>query len=200
MVADGAKQASQVAVPIAAIGIIIAIAIQSNLALKFSTKLIGSSDGSSIGAHAAHHRRLHHHGHGPAHGGRLHHRRSAVRARAAPVGDHAALRPLLRDVLLRAVDGDAARGACQYAAAGLAGAHTMRTSMLAFRMSFVCFLIPFAFVFDPRLLAQGQSWWTFAAFLSMMLATGAWAVALAGFSTARLAGFCGFYSAPARWA
>ena len=57
----------------------------------------------------------------------------------------------------------------------------MRTSMLAFRMSFVCFLIPFAFVFDPRLLAQGQSLWTLAAFLSMMLATAAWAISLSGY-------------------
>jgi TRAP-type uncharacterized transport system fused permease subunit len=68
-----------------------------------------------------------------------------------------------------------------YAAAGLAGAHTMRTSMLAFRMSFVCFLIPFAFVYDPRLLAQEWSWWTLIAFLSMMGATAAWAVALTGY-------------------
>ncbi|MFP3386422.1 hypothetical protein, partial [Tritonibacter sp. SIMBA_163] len=39
-VRDAAKQAAEVAVPIAAIGIVIAVAIQSNLALKFSGSLI----------------------------------------------------------------------------------------------------------------------------------------------------------------
>ena len=37
MIEEVARQAAQVAVPIIAIGIIIAVAIQSNLALKFST-------------------------------------------------------------------------------------------------------------------------------------------------------------------
>ena len=45
-----ARQAAQVAVPIAAIGIIIAVAIQSNLALKFSSQLIAGSGGTLYGA------------------------------------------------------------------------------------------------------------------------------------------------------
>ena len=41
-----------------------------------------------------------------------------------------------------------------YAAAGLAGASPMKTGLIAFRMSFVAFLVPFAFVVDPGLLFQ----------------------------------------------
>ncbi len=180
-VADGAKQASQVAVPIAAIGIIIAIAIQSNLALKFSTKLIGSSDGSNIGAMlliivgciimgmglptvAAYII------------GAVLFVPALLQLGITPLAAHFFV---MYYCVLSMVTPPVALAS--YAAAGLAGAHTMRTSMLAFRMSFVCFLIPFAFVFDPRLLAQGPSWWTLAAFLSMMLATAAWAISLAGY-------------------
>jgi TRAP transporter 4TM/12TM fusion protein len=180
-VAEGTKQASQVAVPIAAIGIIIAIAIQSNLALKFSTKLIGNSSGSSIGAMlliivgciimgmglptvAAYII------------GAVLFVPALLELGIAPLSAHFFV---MYYCVLSMVTPPVALAS--YAAAGLANAHTMRTSMLAFRMSFVCFLIPFAFVFDARLLAQGQSWWTIAAFLSMMLATAAWAVALVGY-------------------
>lgn len=180
-VADGAKQASQVAVPIAAIGIIIAIAIQSNLALKFSTKLIGSSDGSTIGAMlliiigciimgmglptvAAYII------------GAVLFVPALLQLGITPLAAHFFV---MYYCVLSMVTPPVALAS--YASAGLAGAHTMRTSMLAFRMSFVCFLIPFAFVFDPRLLAQGQSWWTLAAFVSMLLATAAWAISLAGY-------------------
>ena len=47
---DLGKQAAQVAIPIAAIGIIIAVAIQSNLAIKFSTRLMEISGGTLLGA------------------------------------------------------------------------------------------------------------------------------------------------------
>ncbi len=47
---DIGKQASQVAIPIAAIGIIIAVAIQSNLAIKFSTRPMEISGGTLLGA------------------------------------------------------------------------------------------------------------------------------------------------------
>jgi len=48
MMDETAKQAAQVAIPIIAIGIIIAVAIQSNLALKFSTQLIQISGGTLL--------------------------------------------------------------------------------------------------------------------------------------------------------
>ena len=46
----GTRQAAQVAVPIAAIGMIIAVSIQSNLALKFSSQLIEGNGGTLYGA------------------------------------------------------------------------------------------------------------------------------------------------------
>ena len=57
------------------------------------------------------HYRLHHHGHGAADCRRLHHRRGALRAGVAEARRAATQRAFLRDVLLRAVDGDAASGA-----------------------------------------------------------------------------------------
>jgi TRAP-type uncharacterized transport system fused permease subunit len=68
-----------------------------------------------------------------------------------------------------------------YAAAGLCGGSPLRTSIEAFRLSLVCFLIPFAFAFDPHLLGQDAGWWTVAAIASLLLAGGLWAAALAGY-------------------
>jgi TRAP transporter 4TM/12TM fusion protein len=50
MTDECAKQACQVAVPIAAIGVIIGVAIQSNLAIKFSSQLLTLSGGSLAGS------------------------------------------------------------------------------------------------------------------------------------------------------
>ena len=108
MVEEIAKQSAQVAVPIIAIGIIIAVAIQSNLALKFSTQLIELSRRDADRRDADDHRGLHRDGDGPADGRRLHHRRDPVRARVDEARRRPARRALLRDVLLRTVDDHAA--------------------------------------------------------------------------------------------
>ena len=68
-----------------------------------------------------------------------------------------------------------------YAAAGLAKADSMKTGWIAFKLSLVLFLIPFAFAFDPALLWNGPLGWIALAFLSMMAATFAWAVFLEGY-------------------
>jgi TRAP-type uncharacterized transport system fused permease subunit len=68
-----------------------------------------------------------------------------------------------------------------YAAAGLAKANAMRTGWIAFRMSFVLFLIPFAFAFDDALLWSGPLWWILLAFGSLIIGTVAWAVTLEGY-------------------
>ena len=68
-----------------------------------------------------------------------------------------------------------------YAAAGLAKADAMKTGWLAFKLSFVLFLIPFAFAFDPTLLWAGAPGWIALAFISMMAATFAWAMMLEGY-------------------
>ena len=44
----------------------------------------------------------------------------------------------------------------------------MRTGWIAFRMSIVLFLIPFAFAFDDALLWNGPLWWILLAFGSLM--------------------------------
>ena len=68
-----------------------------------------------------------------------------------------------------------------YAAAGIAQADSMKTGWLAFKLSMVLFLIPFAFVFDPSLLWSGDPHWIALAFVSVMVATHAWAVMLEGY-------------------
>jgi TRAP-type uncharacterized transport system fused permease subunit len=70
-----------------------------------------------------------------------------------------------------------------YAAAGLAKADAMKTGWIAFKLSLVLFLIPFAFAFDPALLWTGSLGWIALAFASMMAATFAWAVFLEGYFT-----------------
>jgi TRAP-type uncharacterized transport system fused permease subunit len=68
-----------------------------------------------------------------------------------------------------------------YAAAGLAKADSMKTGWIAFKLSLVLFLIPFAFAFDPALLWNGRLDWIALAFVAMMAATFAWAVFLEGY-------------------
>jgi TRAP-type uncharacterized transport system fused permease subunit len=74
-----------------------------------------------------------------------------------------------------------------YAAAGLAGAGPMTTSLVAFRMSFVCFLVPFAFVVDPALLAQGSLRQVMVACAGLLFSTFVWAVGLVGYFRRALA-------------
>ncbi|MBN2438262.1 MAG: TRAP transporter fused permease subunit [Deltaproteobacteria bacterium] len=42
-----------------------------------------------------------------------------------------------------------------YCAAGIADSNPMKTGLTATRLGFVCFLLPFAFVYDPAILGQG---------------------------------------------
>jgi TRAP-type uncharacterized transport system fused permease subunit len=68
-----------------------------------------------------------------------------------------------------------------YAAAGLAGAGPMTTSLAAFRLSFVCFLVPFAFVVDPAILFQASLGQVLVAGAGLFLSTAVWAVGLVGY-------------------
>ena len=174
------RQACQVAVPIAAIGIIIAVAIQSNLALKFSTELIVGS-GSSIGAMALIVLGCIVMGMG-------------LPTVAAYLIGAILFVPALKDLgieelpahffvmyycVLSMVTPPVALAS--YAAAGISGGSAIKTSMNAFRLGLVCFLIPFAFAFDPRLLGQGDLLGIAAAGLALLLGTAGWAVALVGY-------------------
>ncbi len=180
-VADAAKQAAQVAVPIAAIGIIISIAIQSNLALKFSTRLMDISGGNLIVAMVM------------IIIGCLIMGMGLPTVAAYIIGAILFVPALLKlginefsahffvmyYCVLSMITPPVALAS--YTAAGMAKANTMRASFLAFRISIVSFFIPFAFAFDPTLLGQGDLHWVAFAFLSLMVATAAWAVVVEGY-------------------
>ncbi len=177
---DTSRQAATVAVPIAAIGIIIAVAIQSNLALKFSTRLIEISGGTLYGAMifviigciimgmglptvAAYII------------GAILFVPALMKLGIHELGAHYFV--MYYSVLSMVTPPVAL---ASYAAAGLAKSNSWATGMIAFRMCLVSFFIPFAFAFDPALLGQGPIVWVVFAFLSLTAATGAWAVALTG--------------------
>ena len=181
MIEETARQASQVAIPIIAIGIIIAVAIQSNLALKFSTQLISLSGGTLIGAMLM----------------------IILGCVVMGMGLPTVAAYIIGAILFvpamtkLGVDTLAAHffvmyycvlsmitppvALASYAAAGIAQADSMKTGWLAFKLSMVLFLIPFAFVFDPSLLWSGDPHWIALAFVSVMVATHAWAVMLEGY-------------------
>lgn len=181
MVEEIARQAAQVAVPIIAIGIIIAVAIQSNLALKFSSQLISLSGGTLLGAMlliivgciimgmglptvAAYII------------GAILFVPALTRLGIEPLAAHFFV---MYYCVLSMITPPVALAS--YAAAGLAKADAMKTGWYAFKLSFVLFLIPFAFAFDPALLWAGSFHWIALAFVSMMAATYAWAVFLEGY-------------------
>ena len=181
MIEDIASQAAQVAIPIVTIGVIIAVAIQSNLALKFSTQLISISGGTLIGAMVF----------------------IIVGCIIMGMGLPTVAAYIIGAILFvpaitkLGIDELAAHffvmyycvmsmitppvALASYAAAGLAKADAMRTGWIAFKLSFVLFLIPFSFAFDPALLWSGPYLSIALAFASMMAATYAYAVLLEGY-------------------
>lgn len=178
---NAVKQAAEVAVPIASIGIIISVSIQSNLALKFSTRLIDMSGGTLYGALG------------------LIILGCIIMGMGLPtVAAYIIGAILFVPALLKLGISDLSAhffvmyycvlsmvtppvALASYTAAGLASANTMTTSLLAFRLSIVSFFIPFAFVFDEALLGSGNPLWIILAATSLLIGTGAWAVALVGF-------------------
>ncbi len=179
---DGAvRQAAQVAVPIAAIGIIIAVAIQSNLALKFSSQLIADGGGTIYGAM------------GFIILGCIIMGMGLPTVAAYIIGAILFVPALLKlgipemsahffvmyYCVLSMVTPPVALAS--YTAAGIAGAGVMQTSLLAFRLSLVSFFIPFAFAFDPRLLGQGSLLGVLGATVSLLAGTVFWVAAPAGY-------------------
>jgi len=181
MVRDTGRQAAEIAVPIGSIGIIIAVAIQSNLALKFSAGLIsagGQTLAGSLGLIII----------GCIIMG------MGLPTVAAYIIGAILYAPALQKLgvpqltahffvmyycVLSMVTPPVALAA--YAAAGLARTSPMRTGLLAFQMSFVAFLIPFAFVADNGLLFQGPLLRVAIASLGLFVPTGLWAVGLVGY-------------------
>jgi TRAP transporter 4TM/12TM fusion protein len=181
MIDDIGKQASQVAIPIAAIGVIIAVAIQSNLAIKFSTRLMEISGGTLLGAMifiiigciimgmgmptvAAY-----------IIGAVL----FVPALRKLGIPELASHMFVMYYCVLSMITPPVALAS--YAGASLAKANFMKTGWVAFRQSIVLFLIPFAFAFDDALLWNGALWWILVAFSSLCVGTVAWAVTLEGY-------------------
>ncbi|WP_414896990.1 TRAP transporter permease [Rhodovulum sp. YEN HP10] len=69
---------------------------------------------------------------------------------------------------------------CSYAAAGIAKSDANRTGLLAFGYSLVIFLVPFGFIKDPAVLWQGSAFQIATGAAGMLLATFCWAVFLIG--------------------
>lgn len=181
MIRDTGRQAAEIAVPIGAIGIIIAIAIQSNLALKFSSGLISLGGGMLAGSLLL------------IIAGCIIMGMGLPTVAAyiigavlyAPALQKLGLPPLTAHFfvmyycVLSMVTPPVALAA--YAAAGIARTSPWTTGWIAFQMSFVAFLIPFAFVADSALLFQGPLSGVLLASLGLFIPTGLWAVGLTGF-------------------
>jgi TRAP transporter 4TM/12TM fusion protein len=181
MIRDTGRQAAEIAVPIGAIGIIIAIAIQSNLALRFSAGLISAGGetlagsllliiagciimGMGLPTVAAY-----------IIGAVLY----APALQKLGVPQLTAHFFVMYYCVLSMVTPPVALAA--YAAAGIARTSPWTTGWIAFRMSFVAFLIPFAFIADDALLFQGPLLNVLIASLGLFVPTGLWAVGLTGY-------------------
>lgn len=183
---EATKQAAMVAVPIASIGIIISVSIQSNLALKFSTSLIQLSGGFLPSAMAL-----------IIFGCII--MGMGLPTVAAYIIGAILFVPALVDLgipelaahffvmyycVLSMITPPVALAS--YTAAGMADGNSVKTSLIAFRMSMVSFFIPFAFAFDLALLGVGSPIRITFAFLSLLAGTGSWTVALAGYLGGKL--------------
>ena len=174
------RQMAGVSVPLAAVGIIMAVASHSNLALKFVTLLSSLGAGSvymSLGLVIV----------GCIIMG------MGLPTVAAYIIGSVMFVPAMVDL---GIDRLAAHffvmyycvlsmvtppvALASYAAAGLAQSDTMKTGMKAFSMGIVIFMIPFAFVTDPVLLWSGPMFNILLAFLGMLCATFGWAVFIQG--------------------
>ncbi len=77
-------------------------------------------------------------------------------------------------------------GLAAYAAAGLAGAHPMKTAIEAFKMGITAYIVPFAFILGPALLLQGPLYEIFLACATALLACAGLGAAMQGFFVRRM--------------
>ena len=179
---DAPKQVAEVAVPIAAIGIVIAVAVQSNLALKFAGSLLSLSEGSiylslmlamvgcivmgmglpTVAAYII---------------GAVLFVPAIEKLGIAPLPAHFFI---FYYCVLSMVTPPVALAS--FAAAAVGQASTVKTSLSAFGLSLVAFFVPFAFVFDPGVLAQGSFAQIAFSAVSLLISTALWAVAFGGWA------------------
>ena len=186
MIKDVAKQTANVSIPLASVGIIMGVAMQSNLAMKFVTKLTyvgGDSLTISLLMIIL---------------GCLIMGMGLPTVAAYIIGSVMFVPAVVNlgiDVLaanffvmyycvLSMVTPPVALAS--YAAAGLAKANTLKTGNIAFALSFVVFIIPFGFIVDPALLWEGELPQILLAFVGLLMATFSWAVFLIGWLGANL--------------
>ena len=177
---DAPRQAAEVAVPIAAIGLIIAVAVQSNLALKFASSLLTLSEGSIYASLAL------------AMFGCIIMGMGLPTVAAYIIGAVLFV-PAIQDLgieplaahfflfyycVLSMVTPPVALAS--FAAAAVGKASAVKTSLSAFGLSLVAFFVPFGFVFDPGVLAQGSATEVVLSAMSLLLSTALWAVAFGG--------------------
>lgn len=174
------RQVADVAVPIAAIGLVIAVAVQSNLALKFAASLLSLAEGSiylSLGLAIA---------------GCIVMGMGLPTVAAYIIGavlyvpalQKLGLEPFAAHFfifyycVLSMVTPPVALAS--FAAAGVGKTSAMRTSMSAFGLSLVAFFIPLGFVFDPAILFQGDAISILLSSLGLIGATALWGVSFGG--------------------
>ncbi|MEE4014910.1 TRAP transporter fused permease subunit [Roseibium sp. FZY0029] len=179
---DAPKQVAEVAVPIAAIGIVIAVAVQSNLALKFAGSLLSLSEGSIYASLAM------------AMVGCIVMGMGLPTVAAYIIGavlfvpaiEDLGIPPLAAHFfifyycVLSMVTPPVALAS--FAAAAVGQASSVRTSLSAFGLSLVAFFIPFSFVFDSGILAQGLPAEIAFSAASLLVSTALWAVAFGGWA------------------
>lgn len=179
---EAPRQAAEVAVPIAAIGIVIAVAVQSNLALKFAGSLLSLSEGSvyaslmlaMVGCIVM---------------------GMGLPTVAAYIIGAVLFVPAIQDLgieplaahffifyycVLSMVTPPVALAS--FAAAAVGQASAVKTSISAFGLSLVAFFVPFSFVFDPGVLGQGSLAQIAFSAMSLLVSTALWAVAFGGWA------------------
>ncbi len=178
---DGVKQVTGVAVPIAAIGIIIGVTVQSGLAMKFSSMLMDITGGNPVLTYFM------------VILGCIVLGMGLPTVAAYMIGAILFVPPLIGFGLtplaahlfvfyysiLSMVTPPVALAA--YAAAGLANESVSKTGWAAFRLSLVCFLIPFVFIYDQGMLLKGPMDGILIASCTTVLGIVAWAAFMAGY-------------------
>jgi TRAP transporter 4TM/12TM fusion protein len=183
---EAPKQAADVAVPIAAIGLVIAVAVQSNLALKFASSLVGLAEGSillSLGLAIM----------GCVVMG------MGLPTVAAYIIGAVLFVPALQELGISPLSAHffifyycvlsmitPPVGLASFAAAAVGKAPVMATSWSAFGLSLAAFFIPLGFVFDPAILWVGDFISILVSGTALVFATTLWGAALGGWCFGKL--------------
>jgi len=184
---DAPRQAAEIAVPIAAIGLVIAVAVQSNLALKFAGSLLSLSEGSIYASLTL------------AMVGCIIMGMGLPTVAAYIIGavlfvppiQELGIPPLAAHFfifyycVLSMVTPPVALAS--FAAAAVGESSVVRTSISAFGLSLVAFFIPFGFVFDMGIPGEGSFSSVALSAFGLLISTSLWAIAFGGWCVRPLA-------------